>query len=340
MGSPPLRAMIWRGVTRRGASALYDDTKGQSSLMARVTNRPTATAPRAADIQSTWLSMLDPMDSRVVRPRAAGRLAIPDFTRVSDWAPRVSRRETRPDPRSCPAPIRPPTMPRPPINIWRNVQPRSSRAVTRVANTSASARIGEAANCRSRSISKVLSDMSGLRVFEGAPGRHPRPELIQTTFDMRFDRSQWRIQGEGRLDMRKAAPVAERDADAFRGREGAQGFVEVDAVGGAGFPAPWRGARLRRFGHQVQAGVAAPAPDVEPRGDALHPRLEGPLAAEVGDLLEGRQEGVLGEVVGENRIGSHAAQQAADRRPVPSHEFAEGVTSAGDGQRHQVEIVD
>src|SRR5437870_10577556 len=102
---------------------------------------------------------------------------------------------------------------------------------------------------------------------------------------MRFDRSKRRIQGCSGLDVGQSAAVAERNAYPLDGRERAQGFVQIDSGDGAGIAAADLDLRLGRRRHQVQVGVATPAPDVESGCDALDPVLERSFAPEVADLL-------------------------------------------------------
>ncbi len=64
-----------------------------------------------------------------------------------------------------------------------------------------------------------------------------------------------------------------------------------------------------------------------------------PSPRKLGDLLEGGQEGVLRQVVGQGRIGAHPAQQAAHRRAVPADQFAEGRPAAGRRQGDKLQIV-
>ena len=145
---------------------------------------------------------------------------------------------------------------------------------------------------------------------------------------MGFDRSQWRIQGCRGFGVGQAAAVAERDADPFEARKRLQGLIQVDAVGRSALRNAGGIILLGRLGHDVHAGVAAPALDVEPGGDAFDPSLEGAFPAELRDLLEGGQEGVLGKIVGQRRIGAHPAQQRPHRRTMPAHQLAEGGPAA------------
>jgi hypothetical protein len=151
---------------------------------------------------------------------------------------------------------------------------------------------------------------------------------------MGFDRSKWRIQGQRRLCMREPHPVAKRHADALRIGERLQRVVEIDARVGA--DAGRRARLVRPLGKQRASRFAPPAAGVEPRRDAADPGAERALAAELGDLLEAGQEGVLRAIVGGRRVRPHAAQQRAHRRAVPAHQLAEGAPVAGAAERHEL----
>src|SRR5262245_2202012 len=176
----------------------------------------------------------------------------------------------------------PPTAPRPPIRKRRKVQPRASRSSTRIANSCASAKAGASANRRSNSRSNMNSAMDlTFDIAEVAARREPLSELIQTTFDMGFDRSQGRIQGSGGFAVRHPAAIAERDADPFGRGQALEGFVEVDAAGRPRLRRPGFNIVVRRFDRQRLPSFATPTFDVEPRGDPFDPGLEGALAAKV-----------------------------------------------------------
>src|SRR5579872_3274490 len=73
--------------------------------------------------------------------------------------------------------------------------------------------------------SAMLFSVSGRKLR-----RQARSELIQTTFDMRFDRSEWRIQGLGRLRVREPRAIAKADAQPLSLRQATERFVQIDAV--------------------------------------------------------------------------------------------------------------
>src|SRR5665213_3019015 len=124
------------------------------------------------------------------------------------------------------------TRPSPPISIRRSVQPRCRVSSTFSANRLESPSSGASANIRFSSRSKMRSAMAaGLLRIELAARRQAAPEFIQTTFDMGFDRSKWRIQGLRRLAMGEAAAVAEADAQPLDVGQRPQGLVQVDARG-------------------------------------------------------------------------------------------------------------
>ncbi len=79
--------------------------------------------------------------------------------------------------------------------------------------------------------------------------------------------------------------------------------------------------------------------EVESAGDALEPRLEGPLAAELRDPLEGGKAGVLGDVVGQGRIGAHAADQGAHGRAVAADQLAEGGALPRGGESGELHVM-
>src|SRR5580704_5044674 len=166
-----------------------------------------------------------------------------------------------------------------PITNRRAAQPRSSRSSTRRVKRSASPIWGASAYIRSRRNSKLVSATDLPPLAAVAIRRKSRPELIQTTFDMGFDRSKWRIQGGRRLGMRKPRPVAKRHADPLGRRQQLQGAVQVDAGFGAG--AGRRRRLVRALRQQVGPRLAPPALDVEPGGDAADPGAERALAAEL-----------------------------------------------------------
>ena len=138
---------------------------------------------------------------------------------------------------------------------------------------------------------------------------------------MGFDRPQRCVQELGRLDVRKARAVAQGNADPFGLGQALQRLVQVQ---------PGVRRALRRLlveigglvGQRLAEGALDPL-QIEPRRDPFQPGLEGPLAAEFRNPFEGRQAGVLGDVVGQGRIGAHAPDQGAHSRAVAAHQLAE-----------------
>ena len=112
--------------------------------------------------------------------------------------------------------------------------------------------------------------------------------------------------------------MTQADADALYLRKRLQRLIKIDASR--------RVDRRRGFLHLDLIDITrlARSPlQIQTRGDPLDPGGEGALAAKLSAPLKGGDEGVLGHVVGLGGLGAHAAQQGADRRPVPTNQFAE-----------------
>ena len=59
-------------------------------------------------------------------------------------------------------------------------------------------------------------------------------------------------------------------------------------------------------------------------GDAVEPGRKFRFAAEAPDVLEGFEEGFLGEIIGERGVTARElTEQTADRRLMPAHQFGE-----------------
>src|SRR3989344_4404023 len=217
----------------------------------------------------------------------------------------------------------PPTIPAMPRASPRRAEPFCSRRSTWAVNRAASGIAGARAKRRSMSGSNSSADM--LRPPQGLCGLRlePRTEFIQTTFDMRFHRAEWQIEGRGDLGMGHARAVTEGDAQALRLTEALQRLVQVDPAGMIG-----RRSHIFAFQFSHIASFLRDALDVEPGGDALDPGREGAVASELGAALERLDEGVLGDVVGQGGLGAHAPQQAPHRRAVAAHELSELAPSA------------
>src|SRR6185369_4678719 len=182
----------------------------------------------AAAIQT----MLPPLERAAIQS-ARGVICVKpeDSNRAESSA--VSTRCTTLDIINWLAPTTPPTTPAAPISQRRAVQPASSRRSTRSANCAASGSSLASPKRRSRRRSKSTSAIAAPPFQSDAVGRRQsRSELIQTTFDMRFDRSKWQVQGIRRFLVRQPRAKAHGDADTFRGAQDLERLVEIDpAVG-------------------------------------------------------------------------------------------------------------
>src|SRR5436190_7558052 len=182
---------------------------------------------------------------------------------------------------------------------------RAVRAETAATKASSSAIAGASANSRSTSSSKPSSTITA------APGcgrarLQALAKFIQTTFDMGFDRTGGHLQERTRFAVGKTGPGTHRHTDPFGGRKLRQSLVEIELDVRADPIA--LDLRRRWFGLSV-AGLGPPAAHVEAGGDLFQPAGETALPAKAADVLKRSHKSVLGEIVGQRRLGPHAPQQ-------------------------------
>ena len=204
---------------------------------------------------------------------------------------------------------------------------RTTRSANRSASRQAPASRRTSARARTRNCVSAI-DLPPLAAV--AVRRKSRPEFIQTTFDMGFDRSKWRIQGRRRLGVRKTRAVAERNAHPLRLATGLQRLVQIDPRVGAGPRRRQFGrVQLGRLGQQVGPRLAPPALDVEPGGDALTQARNVPSPRNSAICSNAARKASCATSSASRAVGAHAPQQAAHRRAVPAHQFAERGAVAG-----------